>query len=61
MAGAPQPLTVLVLAAGQGTRLRSKTIKLLHLVANQPMVAQLLSVARALKPTRLITVIAQQN
>lgn len=60
MAGAPQPLTVLVLAAGQGTRLRSKTIKLLHLVANRPMVAQLLSVASALKPAKLITVIGHQ-
>jgi bifunctional UDP-N-acetylglucosamine pyrophosphorylase/glucosamine-1-phosphate N-acetyltransferase len=53
-------LTVLVLAAGKGKRLRSKTIKLLHPVAGRPMVAHLLDVARSLRPTRLITVIGHQ-
>jgi len=53
-------LTVLVLAAGQGKRLRSKTIKLLHPVAGRPMVAHVLDVARALRPARLLTVIGFQ-
>jgi bifunctional UDP-N-acetylglucosamine pyrophosphorylase/glucosamine-1-phosphate N-acetyltransferase len=53
-------LTVLVLAAGKGQRLRSKTIKLLHAVAGRPMVAHVLDVARALHPTRLIAVIGHQ-
>jgi len=55
-----RPLTVLVLAAGQGTRLRSKTIKLLHPVAGRPMVEHVLVAARALKPTRLVTVVGFQ-
>jgi bifunctional UDP-N-acetylglucosamine pyrophosphorylase/glucosamine-1-phosphate N-acetyltransferase len=57
---ARKSLTVLVLAAGKGQRVRSKTIKLLHPVAGQPMVAHVLDVARALKPRRLISVIGHQ-
>jgi len=53
-------LTVLVLAAGKGTRLRSKTIKLLHGVAGRPMVAHVVAAARALRPRRLITVVGHQ-
>jgi len=57
----PTPrLLVLVLAAGQGTRLRSKRIKLLHDVAGRPMAAHVLEAARALKPGRLITVVGFQ-
>jgi bifunctional UDP-N-acetylglucosamine pyrophosphorylase/glucosamine-1-phosphate N-acetyltransferase len=52
---------VLVLAAGKGKRLRSKTIKLLHPVAGRPMVAHVLETARALRPARLVTVIGHQS
>ena len=61
MPAPPSPrLLVLVLAAGQGTRLRSKKIKLLHEVAGRPMAAHVLEAARALKPGRLITVVGFQ-
>jgi len=60
MAVTPTRLVVLVLAAGQGTRLRSKRIKLLHDVAGRPMAAHVLEAARALKPGRLITVVGFQ-
>jgi bifunctional UDP-N-acetylglucosamine pyrophosphorylase/glucosamine-1-phosphate N-acetyltransferase len=53
-------LTVLVLAAGLGKRLRSKTIKLLHPVAGQPMVGHVLETARLLRPKRLVTVVGHQ-
>jgi bifunctional UDP-N-acetylglucosamine pyrophosphorylase/glucosamine-1-phosphate N-acetyltransferase len=53
-------LNVLVLAAGQGKRLRSKTIKLLHPVAGRPMVAHVLDAAQALRPQRLVTVVGHQ-
>lgn len=52
--------TVLVLAAGQGTRLKSKTIKLLHPVAGRQMVAWVVDAARALKPERLVAVVGFQ-
>jgi len=54
------PLQVLVLAAGPGKRLRSKTNKLLHQVAGRPMVAHVLDTASALAPERLVTVIGHQ-
>jgi bifunctional UDP-N-acetylglucosamine pyrophosphorylase/glucosamine-1-phosphate N-acetyltransferase len=53
-------LVVLVLAAGQGKRLRSKTNKLIHPVAGLPMVAHVLDVASALEPDRLVTVVGHQ-
>ena len=60
MAAAKAPLTVLILAAGQGTRLKSKTIKLLHPVAGQPMVTWVARAARALRPSRTIAVVGFQ-
>jgi bifunctional UDP-N-acetylglucosamine pyrophosphorylase/glucosamine-1-phosphate N-acetyltransferase len=55
------PLTVLLLAAGQGTRLKSKTIKLLHPVAGQPMVTWAARAAQALRPTRMVAVVGFQG
>ena len=60
MSASRAPVNVLVLAAGKGKRLHSKTIKLLHPVAGRPMVAHVLDVARALRPARLVTVIGHQ-
>jgi bifunctional UDP-N-acetylglucosamine pyrophosphorylase/glucosamine-1-phosphate N-acetyltransferase len=58
--GARTPLTVLLLAAGQGTRLKSKTIKLLHPVAGQPMVAWVARATGALRPSRTVAVVGFQ-
>lgn len=60
MAAARPALTALVLAAGQGTRLRSKTIKLLHTVAGRPMVAYVLQAAAGLKPKATLAVVGFQ-
>jgi bifunctional UDP-N-acetylglucosamine pyrophosphorylase/glucosamine-1-phosphate N-acetyltransferase len=60
MAPVRDGVTVLVLAAGQGTRLKSKTIKLLHPVAGTPMVEHVVRAARALKPGRLAVVVGFQ-
>lgn len=60
MAALRDGLTVLVLAAGQGTRLKSKTIKLLHPVAGIPMVEHVVLAARALGPGRLAVVVGFQ-
>ena len=59
--GSRAPLTVLLLAAGQGTRLKSKTIKLLHPVAGQPMVTWVARAARALHPSRTVAVVGFQG
>ncbi len=60
MAERRAPLTVLVLAAGIGKRMRSKTIKLLHPVAGRPMVAYVVEAAKALRPDRLVAVVGHQ-
>lgn len=61
MASRRPPLTVLLLAAGQGTRLKSKTTKLLHGVAGQPVVAWVARAARALRPDRIVAVVGFQG
>src|SRR5690348_754763 len=42
------PLHVVVLAAGQGTRMKSRLPKVLHPVAGKPMLGHVLDTARAL-------------
>ena len=60
MAGRRAALSVVVLAAGQGTRMRSKTVKLLHPVAGRPMVEHVLDAVAALEPNRVVTVVGYQ-
>lgn len=51
------PLVAVVLAAGKGTRLRSERPKVLHEVAGRPMLARVLSTARAAGCSRLLVVV----
>src|SRR2546425_1324735 len=50
------PLDVIVLAAGQGKRMRSDLPKVLHPIAGRPLLAYVLDTARALKPRRTVVV-----
>ncbi len=50
-------LAVIVLAAGEGTRMNSRTPKVLHTVAGAPMVSHVVRAATALSPRQLIVVI----
>jgi len=50
-------LTVVILAAGAGTRMRSKMPKVLHKLAGRPMIAHVVAIAEALKPAKLAVVI----
>ena len=52
-----QPAAVIVLAAGGGTRMKSKRSKLLHAVAGRPMLSYAVDAARALEPRRLVVVV----
>ena len=54
-------LTVVVLAAGGGTRMKSKTPKVLHEVAGRSMVAHVLAAVRALGPARVVSVVGHQR
>jgi bifunctional UDP-N-acetylglucosamine pyrophosphorylase/glucosamine-1-phosphate N-acetyltransferase len=49
---------VIVLAAGQGTRMKSALPKVLHPVAGRPMINHVLAAAEALDPARIVVVVA---
>ncbi len=50
-------MEVVILAAGKGTRMQSDTPKVMHEVGGQPMLAHVLSTARALQANRIHVVI----
>jgi bifunctional UDP-N-acetylglucosamine pyrophosphorylase / glucosamine-1-phosphate N-acetyltransferase len=50
------PLEIVILAAGQGKRMRSQLPKILHPLAGRPLLAHVLAAARALAPHRIIVV-----
>ena len=50
-------LTIIVLAAGQGTRMKSDLPKVMHPLAGRPMVSFVVAAAQALDPARLVVVI----
>jgi bifunctional UDP-N-acetylglucosamine pyrophosphorylase / glucosamine-1-phosphate N-acetyltransferase len=52
------PLTVVVLAAGKGTRMKSGLPKVLHRVAGRSMIGHVLATAAALEPARAVVVLA---
>ena len=51
-------LTVVVLAAGKGTRMKSSRAKVLHPVAGRSMLGHVLGAARALEPERVVLVLS---
>ena len=55
------PLAIVVLAAGQGTRMKSGLVKVLHEVAGRPMLGHVLAAAEALTPERLVVVIGRDG
>jgi bifunctional UDP-N-acetylglucosamine pyrophosphorylase/glucosamine-1-phosphate N-acetyltransferase len=50
-------LTTLILAAGEGTRMRSKTPKMLHPLAGRPLVEHAVRAAAGLEPEHLLVVV----
>ena len=50
------PLEIVILAAGQGKRMRSSLPKILHPLAGRPLLSHVLDTARALAPRRIIVV-----
>jgi len=57
----PRPAAVVVLAAGEGTRMRSSTPKVLHPLAGRSMVGHALAAARALEPDRVAVVVRHER
>lgn len=48
---------IVILAAGKGTRMKSRRAKVLHAIAGQPMLHHVLTTARGLGPERLVLVL----
>jgi bifunctional UDP-N-acetylglucosamine pyrophosphorylase/glucosamine-1-phosphate N-acetyltransferase len=56
-----QQLAIIVLAAGQGTRMKSATPKLLHPLAGSPIVAHVLRTAQALDAAHVVAVVRYER
>src|SRR5262245_42037450 len=53
-------LAIIIIAAGKGTRMRSPLAKVLHPLAGRPLLTDVLDVAQALLPQRLVVVVGHQ-
>jgi bifunctional UDP-N-acetylglucosamine pyrophosphorylase/glucosamine-1-phosphate N-acetyltransferase len=54
-------LAVIVLAAGQGTRMKSSTPKVLHRIGGRPLVGHVLDTALGLEPERVVVVVRHER
>ncbi len=54
-------LTVVVLAAGGGTRMKSKTMKVLHPLCGRSMIGHVLVAVQAVQPERIVAVVGHQR
>ena len=54
-------LTVVVLAAGGGTRMKSKTMKVLHHIGGRSMIGHVLIAVRSVEPHRVVAVVGHQR
>jgi bifunctional UDP-N-acetylglucosamine pyrophosphorylase/glucosamine-1-phosphate N-acetyltransferase len=54
-------LAVIVLAAGQGTRMRSRTAKVLHPIAGVPLIGHVLATARELAAAHVVAVVRHER
>lgn len=54
-------LAVVILAAGQGTRMKSSTPKILHRLAGVPLVGHVLATARELGPAHIVAVVRHER
>lgn len=54
-------LTVIVLAAGGGTRMKSKTMKVLHPIGGRSMIGHVLHAVQAVEPTSVVAVVGHQR
>ena len=56
-----RPAAVVVLAAGEGTRMRSATPKVLHRIGGRSLLGHAVAAARALDPEHLVVVVRHER
>ena len=56
-----RPIAAIILAAGNGTRMKSDLHKVLHPLAGRPMLLHLLSSVAALEPARTVVVVGARR
>jgi bifunctional UDP-N-acetylglucosamine pyrophosphorylase/glucosamine-1-phosphate N-acetyltransferase len=56
-----RPIAVVILAAGQGTRMKSGLAKVLHPIAGRPMLGYPLAAAEGLAPARIVVVVGRDS
>ena len=61
MSDADRPIAAVILAAGKGTRMKSKRHKVLHEIAGRPMIEHLLASVEALGPQRLVAIVGESR
>ncbi|MER7546683.1 bifunctional UDP-N-acetylglucosamine diphosphorylase/glucosamine-1-phosphate N-acetyltransferase GlmU [Spirillospora sp. NPDC127506] len=61
MSAASRPAAVIVLAAGEGTRMKSRKSKVLHELCGRSMLGHVLAAARHLEPERLVVVVGHRR
>jgi bifunctional UDP-N-acetylglucosamine pyrophosphorylase / glucosamine-1-phosphate N-acetyltransferase len=57
----PRPVAVIVLAAGEGTRMKSRIPKVLHSLCGRSMLGHVLAAAGGLDPQRLVVVVGHSR
>lgn len=61
MTGPSSPVAVIVLAAGAGTRMKSKTPKILHSIAGRSLVGHVLHGAAGIDPAHVVAVVSHEG
>ena len=56
-----RPAAVIVLAAGEGTRMKSDTPKVLHAICGETLLGHVLAAARETDPVRVIVVVGHRR
>src|SRR5579872_6302723 len=53
--------SIVILAAGKGTRMRSELAKVLHCAGGRPLIEHVIRACQPLKPAQLIAVVGHQS
>jgi bifunctional UDP-N-acetylglucosamine pyrophosphorylase / glucosamine-1-phosphate N-acetyltransferase len=58
---APRPAAVVLLAAGSGTRMKSKKMKVLHTICGRSLIGHVIAASQGVRPEHLVAVVGNQQ